>query len=146
MSMVEKLQQGVMRVNKATGAVEAPKKERKNYLILAIFNDTTDGERDWHWIEGRDEAAEFLFEQIETFDALQSHVMSETQAPDRAVSIYTFLRFCMDEEKVSEEMLDRVDYDTEALLEFMQNYYQHEDGKPYTREELDRIYQDELEQ
>lgn len=144
--MVERLQQGVLRVNKTTGAMEAPKKERKNYLILAIFNETKDDENAWHWIEGRDEAAEFLFEQLETFDLLQSHVMSETQAPERAVSIYTFLRFCMEEEKVSEEMLDRVDYDVEALLEFMQNYYQHEDGAPYTREELDNLYKEELEQ
>ena len=144
MSMVQKLQNAVMRVNKETGALEAPKKERKSYLILVVGN--ADSERDWQFIDGRDETATFLFEHIDDFDLLESHVMSEVQSPDRAVSIYTFLRFCMEEGQISQDVTDKFEMDVDLLVEQVQNDCRKSDGGYYTRKELDDLYDDELNQ
>lgn len=139
MAMIQKLQNAVMRYNKETGELTPPKRERKFYLILVIFNKTDDGERDWQWIAGRDETLDHLLEQLETYDLLATQVMSETQSPDRAVTAYSFIRFCMEENKVSEELLEKHEMDLDLFMEFVENNYPEK-----TREELDAQYKEDM--
>lgn len=142
MAMVEKLQQVVMRVNRENGTLEAPKKERKHYLVLATFNESENGiDRDWHWIDGREETFQHLIEQMEAYDLLATNVLSETQSPETAVSAYTFLRFCMEEKKVSEDLLMSLEMDFDTFMEFMENHYPEK-----TSDELEEEYKKDLDQ
>ena len=143
MSMVQKLTNVIFRVDK-DGNKMAPKKERKNYLILAMYNETEGDkpERVWEWIDGRAETVDYLLEQLETFDIFQSQIMSETQAPDSAVNIYAFLRYCVDEcdDQKTKEVFENHEYDLDLLNEFAQNYYDKDE------KQLNEIYEEEMNQ
>jgi len=141
MAMENKLKNVVMRYNKETGEYTPPKKAKKSYLILVTFNKTEDGERDWQWIEGREEALEHLIEQMETYDLLATQVMSETQSPDRAVTAYSFIRFCIESEKVPVALLEKHDMDLDLFMEFMENSYSEKD-----KDELESLYKEDMEQ
>ena len=134
MALVQKLTEVVQRVDPKTG-IPVPKKkvERiKHYLVLAIFNE--EDEKSWEFIKGRAETFNHIIENMESYDLLESHVISETATPEIAITAYSFLRFCMENDVLPQSVMDDAEMSPEILEEFMENYYQKSD------EELEEIY------
>lgn len=134
MALVQKLTEVVQRVDPKTG-IPVPKKkvERiKHYLVLAIFNEGD--EKSWEFIKGRAETFNHIIENMESYDLLESHVISETATPEIAITAYSFLRFCMENNVLPQSVMDDAEMSPEILEEFMENYYQK------SEEELEEIY------
>lgn len=134
MALVQKLTEVVQRVDPKTG-IPVPKKkvERiKHYLVLAIFNEGD--EKSWEFIKGRAETFNHIIENMESYDLLESHVISETATPEIAITAYSFLRFCMENDVLPQSVMDDAEMSPEILEEFMENYYQK------SEEELEEIY------
>ena len=134
MALVQKLTEVVQRVDPKTG-IPVPKKkvERiKHYLVLAIFNEGD--EKSWEFIKGRAETFNHIIENMESYDLLESHVISETATPEIAITAYSFLRFCMENNVLPQSVMDDAEMSPEILEEFMENYYQK------SEEELEAIY------
>ena len=134
MALVQKLTEVVQRVDPKTG-IPVPKKkvERiKHYLVLAIFNE--EDEKSWEFIKGRAETFNHIIENMESYDLLESHVISETATPEIAITAYSFLRFCMENDVLPQSVMDDAEMSPEILEEFMENYYQK------SEEELEEIY------
>ena len=134
MALVQKLTEVVQRVDPKTG-IPVPKKkvERiKHYLVIAIFNEGD--EKSWEFIKGRAETFNHIIENMESYDLLESHVISETATPEIAITAYSFLRFCMENDVLPQSVMDDAEMSPEILEEFMENYYQK------SEEELEEIY------
>lgn len=134
MALVQKLTEVVQRVDPKTG-IPVPKKKAeriKHYLVLAIFNEGD--EKTWEFIKGRAETFNHIIENMESYDLLESHVISETATPEIAITAYSFLRFCMENDVLPQSVMDDAEMSPEILEEFMENYYQK------SEEELEEIY------
>jgi hypothetical protein len=86
------------------------------------------------FIKGRAETFNHIIENMESYDLLESHVISETATPEIAITAYSFLRFCMENDVLPQSVMDDAEMSPEILEEFMENYYQK------SEEELEEIY------
>lgn len=140
--IIKPLKQIVSRINPETGKETAPKHQgEKQYLLLLYYNDgnATGQEKSFEIITGRNDAFKHIFDELDSIDLLQSHVMSQTVALEKAITAYTFLRFCL-EEHMSEQEKDEIEFNEDSLEEHMLNFYE------LTEEQLNELYTTELNQ
>jgi len=141
--IIKPLMQIVTRINPLTGKEEAPKTppELKQYLLLLHFIEDTNKEaKDFEIITGRKETFDYLLENIDSIDLTQSHVMSQNTPLENAITVYSFLRLCL-EKHMNESEKETIDYDETMLNEHMVNFYDS-----MSEEELDALYEEEINQ
>jgi len=126
--IIEKLKQIVSRVNPETGKAVAPQQE-KQYLLLIFYIDNTTksgDEKSFEILTGRKATFTFLFENLDSIDLMQSHVMSQNVPLINAITAYTFMRLCL-EEHMSEDEQDEIEFSADSLTEHVLNYYDQEE-------------------
>jgi len=65
--------------------------------------------------------------------------MSQTVPLTKAITAYTFMRFCL-EEHMTEDEQDDIEFSADSLTEHVLNYYEQE------KFQLDEIYESEINQ
>lgn len=138
--LIKPLKQIIARIDPTTGKEVAPKVE-KQYLVLIHYLDTDNEatEKSYEIIRGRIETAKFLLNELENIDLLQSHVIAQNLSLEKALTVYSFLRLCL-EKYLSEEEQMKYEIDVETLNEHMENFYE------VTSESLEETYQEEINQ
>jgi hypothetical protein len=137
--IIHPLKQIVSRINPNTGKAEAPKTPKQYLLLLYYLDENKADDKSFEIIMGRNETFKFLYENIDSVDLLQSHVMPQNVALDRAISTYSFMRLCL-EQRMTEEEKDDIEFNEELLKEHMLNYYD------LSEEQLEKSYKDDMNQ
>lgn len=72
--------------------------DEKLYILLIKYNND---ERDWFTIRGRQLVFDYLVELIsknpESIDIDNSYIMSSTQEAGKSLTVYRFMKFCIDQ-------------------------------------------------
>jgi hypothetical protein len=135
MSIIKPMQVIATRLNPVTGKQEPPKAPKK-YLLLIYFMEEKDGnDKTFEIITGRDETFKWLFENKDTIDLTQSHVMTQIHNLEQAITAYTFMRICL-ENHMSEYDKEDIDFDEDDLAEYMLTNYD------MAKTELEEIYEE----
>lgn len=81
--------------------------ESKQYLLLMFFKESTQREKTFEIITGRQEVYDFIKENIEDLDIINSHILVEGVALEECANVYSFMKhmeqyfpdenFCIDD-------------------------------------------------
>lgn len=94
----------------------APSEERE-YLILMVYNDD-DMENAYQGMVGRQETFNYIVENAELLDFDKSMIMAETTKLKNMITIYEFVKMCIDQETVENPTgFDPDDYGSEINVE-----------------------------
>lgn len=113
---------------------EIKPKYEKGYILLMYLQglDDTDEVHEFAIVRGRDEVVNTIFYDyisLYSIDPFKSVIMSEDTPPKRAIPIYVFVRMMLEQNKLSQSVIDRLtkDFDildVESFNDFVeQNFY-----------------------
>lgn len=139
---------------------EISMKKEKGYIILLYLNDykdTDNGEEqeeihEFVVAKGREMAIDSIFNEYVTMydsvDMFKSVIMSDTTPPNRAISLYVFIRMMLEENKLSKALIDILDreFGISDVFSFndyiINNYYNELEEQEIT--DLDKYYNDAI--
>lgn len=137
---------------------EIKPKFEKGYVLLMYIQQEgeTDEIHEFAVVRGRDNVIDTIFNEYlneyDYVDFFKSKVMSEDTSPNKAISLYTFIRMMLEYNKLSKYILDRLEkdfdiYDAQSFNEYIDNQWYdcmtENDIKDI--DELDAYYKDSIE-
>lgn len=154
MAIVNELISPVKVFDRTTGEEIKPNKEiQKAYIVLAYLYDNDEEVRTFDIVRGRDNVVDTIVSnyimQYDICDLFESAIISETVTPKNSVSFYSFIRFCLERNYLSEMTLKLMEEtigvnDLESWNAYIdEEYYDFAQSKGI--ESLDKFYNEDWE-
>lgn len=124
-----------------TGEVITPQQEKRYLLLLTWEGDNFDDEyssTSWNVVHGREDVIRYIANHFTDLNLNETYVCSETASASQSWSIYTFCRFCF------ENNVWTKDLEKEICVSFSEIEGVLIDEYDYTHEELDKLYAEEI--